>query len=296
MPFPLLAPLITAGASLLGGAADAFSTGRQNRRSMDFSREMYQRQYNDNLNLWKLQNEYNSPQAQMKRFQQAGLNPHLIYGQGNSGNAGNIPTPDVQSPQFRSPDIGGSIAGAGLNFINSIYDLDIKAAQADNLRSQNTVIQQDALLRAAQIKQVSGQAARAAFDLDFETELRSTSADARREAVRQMRTGTDIALRQDVRNAISSATSVREANERIVSMVEQRRAFQLQRAHTKADIARVNAETARIRQNISLMQKEGIMKQLDVQFAQEGIRPGDPLWYRTVTQLYNSVLNLFKDE
>lgn len=31
------------------------------------------------------QNKYNSPQAQMDRFKQAGLNPHLIYGQGSPG-------------------------------------------------------------------------------------------------------------------------------------------------------------------------------------------------------------------
>lgn len=36
-----------------------------------------------NLQLWNLTNEYNSPAAQMKRYQDAGLNPNLIYGQQN---------------------------------------------------------------------------------------------------------------------------------------------------------------------------------------------------------------------
>ena len=39
------------------------------------------------LNLWNLMNEYNSPSAQMQRFKEAGLNPNLIYTQGTSGNA-----------------------------------------------------------------------------------------------------------------------------------------------------------------------------------------------------------------
>ena len=54
-----------------------------------------------NLEMWNLQNEYNSPQAQMKRFEEAGLNPMLIYNQGNSGNASSAPqmvTPEA--PQF----------------------------------------------------------------------------------------------------------------------------------------------------------------------------------------------------
>lgn len=46
------------------------------------------RQANDDqLRLWELMNEYNSPAEQMKRFTEAGLNPNLVYSQGSSGNA-----------------------------------------------------------------------------------------------------------------------------------------------------------------------------------------------------------------
>lgn len=37
--------------------------------------------------LWNENNAYNTPAAQMSRFKEAGLNPHLIYGKGTSGNA-----------------------------------------------------------------------------------------------------------------------------------------------------------------------------------------------------------------
>ena len=51
--------------------------------------------------MWNLQNEYNSPQAQMKRFEEAGLNPALIYSQGNPGNATNAPVKGVpEAPEF----------------------------------------------------------------------------------------------------------------------------------------------------------------------------------------------------
>lgn len=39
----------------------------------------------------KKNREYNSPKNQMARFKEAGLNPHLIYGQGNAGNAAERP-------------------------------------------------------------------------------------------------------------------------------------------------------------------------------------------------------------
>lgn len=48
---------------------------------------MKQQEQAYNLELWNLQNEYNSPAAQMKRFQDAGLNPNLIYSQQNMASA-----------------------------------------------------------------------------------------------------------------------------------------------------------------------------------------------------------------
>lgn len=47
------------------------------------------------------QNEYNTPSNQMQRFKDAGLNPHLIYGQGTNGNQSS-PTalPDQKLPDF----------------------------------------------------------------------------------------------------------------------------------------------------------------------------------------------------
>jgi len=293
MPFPVAAA-IAGGSALLGGAIQAGSTGRMNRKSMKFSREMYERQYRDNLNFWNLQNEYNSPQSQMKRFQEAGLNPHLIYGQGNSGSAGSVSTPDVQSPQFRTPEWGNAVSAGGLSTINAIYDLDIKAATADNLRAQNTVIEQDALLRAAQIAATRASTSRQEFDLGFETEFRDISGEARREGLRQLKTNVDISLNRDVREAVMNSTSVAEANQRILKLVDERSNMALMRAHTEADTARIKAETARIKSNISLLQKEGVIKQLDADLATDGIRPGDPLWYRAVSQMYNSVLDFLK--
>jgi hypothetical protein len=45
-----------------------------------------------NVKFWNMQNEYNTPANQMKRLQDAGLNPNLIYGSGsaNTGIAGGV--------------------------------------------------------------------------------------------------------------------------------------------------------------------------------------------------------------
>lgn len=48
----------------------------------------YQNDYN--YWEWQQQNAYNTPAAQMQRFTDAGLNPNLVYGQGNNGNASSM--------------------------------------------------------------------------------------------------------------------------------------------------------------------------------------------------------------
>lgn len=67
--------------------------------------------YKRQLEMWRLQNEYNAPSSQMARYQSAGLNPNLIYGQGNSGNASSPPAynpPNIQY-QYEAGRYGGAV-------------------------------------------------------------------------------------------------------------------------------------------------------------------------------------------
>lgn len=68
-----------------------------------YNKKLAEQQNEYNLNMWNLQNEYNSPQAQMQRLEAAGLNPNLMYGQGNTGNAHSAPeqvTPNAPDFSF----------------------------------------------------------------------------------------------------------------------------------------------------------------------------------------------------
>lgn len=81
--------------------ANWISNKKTNSTNLQISRETnqanrelaeYQAQFNERM--WHMQNDYNSPSAQMERYAQAGLNPNLIYGQGTPGNAGDYPKYD----------------------------------------------------------------------------------------------------------------------------------------------------------------------------------------------------------
>ena len=56
------------------------------------NKSMLNRQFQNDVKMWNMQNEYNLPKNQMQRYQDAGLNPNLIYGEGSasSGNAFSI--------------------------------------------------------------------------------------------------------------------------------------------------------------------------------------------------------------
>jgi hypothetical protein len=57
-------------------------TANQNRKAQD-------RADRRNVRFWEKQNLYNDPSQQMQRLKDAGLNPHLVYGQSAAGAAGN---------------------------------------------------------------------------------------------------------------------------------------------------------------------------------------------------------------
>lgn len=59
---------------------------------------------------WQMQNEYNSPKNQMARFAEAGLNPNLIYGSGNPGNASSAPdASNVGQVQFQEMQLANML-------------------------------------------------------------------------------------------------------------------------------------------------------------------------------------------
>lgn len=76
------------------GVSAGITSGRghkSQKRALRYNKELAQYQYDLNMQGWREQMAYNTPAAQMARYQEAGLNPRLIYGQGDNGNAGVAP-------------------------------------------------------------------------------------------------------------------------------------------------------------------------------------------------------------
>lgn len=131
------------GADIVPGAGAALNfinSGIQR----DFEYQQSQMANRFNLEMWNRQNEYNTPAAQMQRFKDAGLSPHLIYGRGESGNAGS-PQPFVKSE--RTPNTNPIVDYLQLKAIDK--DIEAKDSQQEMLKIEyQKLLTEVALLKA----------------------------------------------------------------------------------------------------------------------------------------------------
>lgn len=100
----------------VGSAIDTFVQSETTKRNVDKTIEAQKREaelaYQRSVEMWHMQNAYNSPAQQMARFGAAGLNPHLMYGQGSAGNASGTPQyspPDIQY-RYAAPTYGAAMS------------------------------------------------------------------------------------------------------------------------------------------------------------------------------------------
>lgn len=158
--------IISGGAGLLGNLFGIGRGGRETRRN----KELMKYQNEMNLAFWNKQNEYNRPINQMKRFKEAGLNPALMYGQGNPGNAGNLQSANY-TPHKETPVDTSLLQNAGLiaSQIDAIKT-DVKGKELDILERGGTPKQRQAVyqetIRDMKLKNAQTRAQNALLGLD----------------------------------------------------------------------------------------------------------------------------------
>lgn len=99
--------IISGGLGAIGSIFSNNSQKKENQRNREFTEYMYDRQYDNNIKLWNMQNKYDLPSAQKQRLLDAGLNADLMYsGKGVSA------SPNLQAAVAGSPS-SGSLPGYG---------------------------------------------------------------------------------------------------------------------------------------------------------------------------------------
>lgn len=89
---------------------------------------------------WKRQNEYNSPEQQMNRLRQAGLNPHLVYGKGADNTAASVRGGTPPRSQSDSPKSDFHLT-QGLGYA---LQAKLNTAQIDQVHAQTALLGEQA--------------------------------------------------------------------------------------------------------------------------------------------------------
>ena len=179
--------IISGVGSLLGGLGSSAMNNKAvrdtNKANMEIAKYQAQWQQQENekayqrsLNMWNLQNEYNSPTQQMARIRAAWLNPNLVYGSGVTGNSSGS-TPQYEPAKFNAPTMQ-AYRGWNLGISDAISQFlayRTAKAQVDNMEAQNSLIRQQTATEATKQANIAASTSRSEFDLNMAKELKDVS-------------------------------------------------------------------------------------------------------------------------
>lgn len=245
-------------------AGGVIAQGKLNKKTREWNERMLKQQREWNLADWQMQNEYNHPSAQMERLRASGLNPNLVYGKGTDVSSGDIGKTSLPSWNPKAPDVSGLA-----NSLFSGYDLALKQAQVDNMRTQNTVMLQDKLLKEAQTIGTLTNAAKTKQDQEQAASLFPGTLDGQRLLNEQTNARTGIMLQENERAALASAQSLSKGLEEILSIRQSR--------------AKTSEEIENLRIARQILHHDERIKALDARLADNNIRPGDG-WQENVAK------------
>lgn len=265
MPLPL-ATAVGIGQSILEPVLGHLT----NVRNRKFTREMYGRQRQDALADWEMQNAYNSPAAQMARFKDAGLNPHLIYGQGN-----------VAQP-VRSSGASGGQASAPRTDLGAMYNFSLKenqanltAANQEFLKAREENVRAQTVKTLSEVNLTNQNVKRGAIKLAIEKQLQDVN-------VSKGLYDLDIAREKYNQEYWKSMVAERMSQlgvERAVSQLLNDQKFR------ELSTDRQNE----IRQKIELMKKDGQLKDYEIELNKSGAQRNDSILQRLALKIIQSI-------
>lgn len=218
---------ISAGAGLVGSILGVSGQKQQYK----YQRALMEQQYQNQIDFWHMNNEYNTPAAQMQRYTDAGVNPYVALGHGNTSQYGSVMQPTPQAPNYAGT-VGAQIQQSLQNFLmlqqarNVGADTQLKAAQTKT---------QESITSLNSVKE---------FVLTLDGDLKQQLYDFR-----------------NIFNRIEIQNGFAEYNQRVALTNVQTRTYEL----LGAKINLTQAEYSRVMESIDLMRKEMKLKDAQIQ-------------------------------
>lgn len=127
----------------IGAIGNLFTGGMSARKQYRYQSKLMDKQNQQQIDFWKMNNEYNTPFNQRARLEQAGLNPDLMYG--GSGNMYQSQMPGAASGSAPNVDYGSF--SDNLRFAMQAQVMD---AQVSKIEHENKLLAEQALNQAQQ--------------------------------------------------------------------------------------------------------------------------------------------------
>lgn len=186
---PGIGTIAGAGVGALGGILSSLIGKKSQDSTNKAQMKLAEYEWQKNLEMWNLSNEYNSPIRQLERLRAAGLNPNLVYG-GNSVGNSSSEAPKYNAPQLKAyTDFSGvgNAASTALNVALAQRDLDMKDQQKRLLSNQADAMQIDSLNRVAQTIDNFWRGSKSKFDYELASDLRKNSLEVANLTLQDMR-------------------------------------------------------------------------------------------------------------
>lgn len=233
-------------ASAIGAIGNFFTGGASARKQYQYQSKLMDKQNQQQIDFWKMNNEYNTPFNQRARLEQAGLNPDLMYG--GSGNIGQSQMPSAASPGS-APNVDYGSFSDNLRFAMQAQVMD---AQVSKIEHENRLLAEQALNQAEQRELWAAQAKEAWLRAEHQG-IYNRHADTRYFLENETRGFKNTLLGADV-NSYETRLRLdqqRVANDNMRAKVQVLQ-LGLNEKKLKADMEKIRAEVAEIMSRIKV--------------------------------------------
>lgn len=231
-------------ASAIGAIGNFFTGGASARKQYQYQSKLMDKQNQQQIDFWKMNNEYNTPFNQRARLEQAGLNPDLMYG--GSGNMPQSQMPSAASPGS-APNVDYGSFSDNLRFAMQAQVMD---AQVSKIEHENQLLAEQAISQSSLRELQSSQAADALARAEHQG-IYNKHADTRYFLENETRSLKNTLLGADV-NSYETRLRLdqqRVANDNMRAKVQVLQ-LGLNEKKLKADMAKIRAEVSEIMSRI----------------------------------------------
>lgn len=263
--------IIGAAGSLIGNigkaSKDRKAAQQANEQNIAFQREQNLQNKKWADESWEKTNAYNTPAMQMQRFKEAGLNPHLIYGQGSE--VGQQPATSGKAPEVERLPSNTTVNEIGQSAFNAAQAY---VAQRKQQTEINNMEKQNALID-ANIVNTNATTANTLANTANTSQQTQQSRELWANTVAQAEANLNSTLLQQ--NKTLADIKSTEAGTQLTSQ-------QIKNAQQQIDESANRIKLMKIQGNNAALDAE--LKKLDINLRKKGINPNDPTWMRIIGQ------------